>query len=242
MLTPRLRSAAKTGVRGVARRLGYDVVPFTGGMTSLQRSLLARDIGTAIDVGANTGQYAERLRDLGFRSQIMSFEPGPAAFSILQAKARHDPRWKVRPVALGSSAGTGTLHVSRNSVSSSLLEVTAEHTQAAPGAATIGAEEVPISTLDHEILQAGVAGPYWVKLDVQGYEMAVLAGGQMTLAQASAVQVEVSFPVLYSGQASWLELASLLEERGFALRAIEPGYEDPDSGYLQQADLLFVRL
>ena len=45
----------------------------------LKRFFAHFDIDCVFDVGANVGQYATALRDrVGFRGQIISFEPNPA--------------------------------------------------------------------------------------------------------------------------------------------------------------------
>lgn len=238
-MAQRATATAKTVIRRFSRRVGYDIVPLAAGLPALQRRLLCRPGVTALDVGANVGQYAERLRDVGFKGQIVSFEPGSAAFAILRQKASKDPLWDARHVALSSANGTSTLHVSQNSVSSSLHAVANEHLSAAPRSRTIAAEEVSVDTLD--VAVAGGHGQYWIKLDVQGHELAVLAGAERTLTDSFAVQAELSFTDLYDGQADWLTLCAFVREHGLRLRYLEPGYEDRSTGYMLQADALFLR-
>lgn len=43
-----------------------------------------------IDVGANKGQYALKMRSLGYQGKISSFEPLKKAFQILQKNAVKD--------------------------------------------------------------------------------------------------------------------------------------------------------
>ncbi len=234
----RARAIAKRTVRTFVRRLGYDIVPFAGGLVDLQRQLL-RQTPVVLDVGANVGQYAERLRDLGYEGRIVSFEPGSKAFHLLTSRAQADVSWEARNVALGAECGTATLQVSANSVSSSLLGVAPEHLAAAPASTVIAFEEVRLSTLDTEV--NNLPGPYWLKLDVQGFELSVLKGGESALDRALAIQAELSFGDLYEDQTDWLELTSFLRDRGFKLRYVEPGFHDPSNGYTLQADAIFVR-
>lgn len=108
-----------------------------------------------LDVGANTGQYAARLRELGYGGKILSFEPLPDAHAQLLARAAADPLWEVHPrCALGAAAGTGALNVAGNSVSSSLLPMLDLHAAAAPRSIYIGQVETPVTTLD-ALLECG---------------------------------------------------------------------------------------
>jgi FkbM family methyltransferase len=236
----RLNASFKTAVRRATRVLGYDLVPFAGGITSLQVRLL-QSIPVVVDVGANVGQYAERLRDLGYHGRIISFEPNIEAYGILQAKvARQRCRWDIHQVALSSEPGTATLNVSANSVSSSLLTVREEHLRAAPASTTIDRQVVAVSTLDLELTGVGEQ-PLWIKLDVQGLELPVLRGAQRTLDNTLVVQAEISFDDLYEGQTNWLELCQFLGSQGFTLRYLDGGYEDQATGYMLQADVLFMK-
>ena len=51
-------------------------------------------INCVLDVGANRGQFAERLRRLGYRGSIISFEPVPEAYEGLTPRFRNDKRWR----------------------------------------------------------------------------------------------------------------------------------------------------
>jgi FkbM family methyltransferase len=235
----RLRASAKSTVRKLSRSLGYEIVPVSQGMTDL-RSQLLRRCRLAVDVGANVGQYGQRLRDTGYAGPIVSFEPGSEAFRLLTAASARSQPWEVRQKALGAEVGTALLNVSQNSVSSSLHDVQDEHLAAAPAARVVSQETVQISTLDAELADDR-RRPLWLKLDVQGHEMDVLLGGSSTLADTFAVQTEVSFVELYEGQSPWMEVCDHLTTLGFRLRYLEPGFEDRRTGYMQQADFLFVR-
>ncbi len=236
----KVNSKVKTAVRRLTRSAGYDLVPLAAGISSLQRRLLTEYAAVAVDVGANVGQYAERLRALGFEGQIVSFEPGADAFAALSVKAlRSKGTWDARNVALSDVSGGATLRVSGNSVSSSLLDVAEEHLAAAPSSATVSTEQVKVSTLDEQLID--LDGPLRLKLDVQGLELSVLRGGPRTLQQTVAVQAEISFTHLYDGQTKWLDLCAFLQDNGFLLRYLEPGYEDRRTGFMLQADVVFVR-
>jgi FkbM family methyltransferase len=238
-VSSKLRAAAKAAIRRAARKTGYEIVPFAAGSRLLEQRAL-QTIDLLVDVGANVGQYAERARSLGYTKDIVSFEPGSQAFEILAGRAQRDPNWTARNVALGAHRGTTELHVSANSVSSSVLQVGDRHLQAAPNSAVVATEQVALSTLSAELADHP-SDCLYLKLDVQGYELPVLRGGIDILRRVQVVRCEVSFDALYEEQSSWLGICSFLDEHGSVVRYIEPGYEDRASGFMLQADLLATR-
>ena len=233
-----LTARAKTVVRQVVRSAGYDITPLGTSFTELQRRLLRR-CDLVVDVGANTGQYGELVRSLGYPGRVVSFEPQRAAFEALRRRAR-TPLWEARRLALADAPGTADLRVSANSVSSSLLDVRAEHVAAAPRSVTVGTEVVELSTVDLE-LAAEPGTALWLKLDVQGAELDILRGGAKTLRRTRVVQSELSLSPLYDGQTDYLRLCESLQDAGLRLCHLQSGFQDPASGRLLQMDGLFVR-
>ncbi len=69
------------------------------------------EINCVLDVGANQGQFARRLRQLGFTGRIASFEPVSHALADLRLAAESDPDWFVHPYALGEGDGTVEMNV-----------------------------------------------------------------------------------------------------------------------------------
>lgn len=196
-----------------------------------------------IDVGANTGQYAAKLRASGYGGRIISLEPLPDAHAQLAARAAADPLWEVYPrCALGATAGTGTLNVAGNSVSSSLLPMLDLHAEAAPESVYTGQVETPIITLD-SLLEHGLDAarrPY-LKIDTQGFEADVLAGGVEILPRMHAVEIELSLAPLYAGQQSWRWFIDFFEARGFHIWELRSAFRDPRDGRMLQMDALFRR-
>lgn len=239
MSSSRVRATAKSIMRRATRSLGYEIVPFAVGIRRFEEQALS-SVDLLVDVGANVGQFAERARSLGFHNDIVSFEPGAKAYEVLSHKARYDSHWEARRVALGRKEGTATLNVSANSVSSSLLEVGARHLAAAPESKTVASETVQVSTLDTE-LQASPGDHLYLKLDVQGFELPVLFGGRKSLERTDLIRCEISFDSLYDDQSSWLDVCAFLRDHGFVIRYLEPGYEDAQTGFMLQADLLAAR-
>lgn len=233
-------------LRLAARRAGFEVTryaPQHSPHARLARMLAHHGVDCVLDVGAHTGGYAETLRAAGYGGTIVSFEPQPEVHQTLCVKARRDALWYVaEPMALGEREGTADLHVAGNSTSSSLLPMLDTHVAAAPQSATVVRTTVPLRRLDgvaHPALTAARA-PF-LKVDTQGYEAQVLAGAAGLLPRLVGVQIELSFTPLYAGQMLYGALCAQLEAAGFALWAMLPGFTDPATGRMLQADGVFFR-
>lgn len=230
---PWLRNAA---VHGLARRgLALRRHP-----ASRRQSLLAGlGVDLVVDVGAARGGFAQEVRAFGYRGRILSFEPLAEAYADLTAVCADDPAWEARRSALGSEPGSAEINVASNSDSSSLLPMDDRHRAAAPQVDYVTTQTVAVSTLDAELGTDPTRRPF-LKLDTQGFERQVLAGGRASLDRAVGLQLELSFVPLYDGGMLVDEAISLAYEHGFVLAAIESGFASPD-GPVLQADGVFVR-
>jgi FkbM family methyltransferase len=202
-----------------------------------------RDITVVVEVGSNKGGFVRQLRSGGYQGRIVSFEPLSQAFAQLEAASASDPAWECIQLALGSRAGTATINVSGNSVSSSLLGMKRRHEEAAPGSGFVGTESCAVATLDSlrdEVLQAD--DRVYLKLDVQGFELEVLHGAAATLEQVAAVDVELSLVPLYDGSPGVDDVLRYLDERHFGVVALDPGFVEKDTGCIMQVNGLFARL
>jgi FkbM family methyltransferase len=234
------REAAKLLIRKVLLRanLGIGRDPM---LARLTRTLSNVGIDTVLDVGANRGQYAALLRAAGFRGTIHSFEPLKGAFKELALRAKRDSAWFAYPYALGEEQSKSTINVSANSYSSSILEMTTEHLEAAPESGVECQQSIDIECLNTigSRLQLD-PGRALLKIDTQGYEARVLAGASEYIERLAAIQLELSLEVLYEGQVLFEELYELMTTEGFALISLEPGIANR-WGRTLQFDGVFLR-
>jgi len=201
--------------------------------------LQRRGIGTVLDIGANTGQFLEFILGILPEAHVYSFEPLPDCFEQLAQRAAGRPNVTTFNVALGDRDGTATIHRSEYSPSSSLLPMGELHKAAFPHTRRTSVEEVVVKRLDG--LDLPIEGRLLVKMDVQGYEDHVIAGGRATLERTDVVVTELSFYPLYEGQALFDDVYRLLRDLGFSYRGSLGAKKDPRDGAVLDEDGVFTR-
>ena len=228
------------------QRLGFDLTwyrPADSERARLDRTLGHFGIALLLDVGANTGQYAQSVRRSGYRGRIVSFEPLRSAHSQLVVNAAADPLWLVHErCAVGNAPGQVDINVSGNSVSSSIRPMLSLHKDAAPDSTYVASERVQMISLDSVFpTYRNRSQATFLKIDTQGYEREVIEGAAASLADIKAIQLELSLVPLYEGQALWEFFIADLARKGFKVWALMPGLVDPRTGQSLQAEAIFYR-
>ncbi len=236
----------RTAIRKVFQRFGYDIVKCefqSNHSARLMKFLADQRINLVFDIGANTGQSGDALRQIGYQGRIVSFEPLSSAFAVLQEKAQTDPLWTCEHLGLSDKEGKASINVSRNSQSSSLLDMMPLHAQSSEASSYIGKEEIELSTVDSMMTKHYQEGDRtFLKIDSQGYERVILEGAGKSSSQIWGIELEMSFVPLYKDAPLFSEMDEYLGRRGYALISIEPVFFDPKSGQLLQANGLYSRI
>lgn len=205
--------------------------------------LIDQEITLVIDVGANRGQFARAVRRGGYLGKIISFEPIPEVYQILLERCQQDPHHVCKQLALGAIEGHMTINILNSDASSSLLVPNPKVMPSIPSFQNHTSVTVPMTTLDviQEMMFADSDRVY-LKIDTQGYELEVIKGGTSALEQIVAIETELSFVELYSGQPLLPELWNYLNNLGYRAIWADRGYVDPTSGYMLQCDAIFSKL
>ena len=80
-----------------------------------------------------------------------------------------------------------------------------------------------------------------VKIDVQGLEDKVIAGGEDVIAAARVLIIETSFVPLYKGGPLFHDIYAILKQRGFTYHGNFEQLVSPQDGRVLQADAIFIR-
>ena len=183
-------------------------------------SLLDRfQIDLVFDVGANTGQFATSMREIGYSGEIISFEPVREQFEALQAKAKGDRAWRVENFALGTVEQSREINLTAMTVFASFREpVNDETPQFAGKNEVVGAETVEIRRLDKYVEANGLAGRMgkaFLKSDTQGFDKDVLEGAGEHLASIAMVMAELSCIPIYKDAPAMMGMLEFFESRNF---------------------------
>lgn len=206
-----------------------------------------------VDIGANPidGDPPYRLLlDAGL-CRVTGFEPQPEALAELRERASRNERYL--PYAVGDGDQHTFYHCATSGFASLLepderqLKVLTDFPELAR---VTGSQHVETMKLD-DISE--IAAVDFLKIDIQGGELAVLRAGRGKLARAVAVQTEVGFHRLYREQPTFADVDLELRSQGFtphqfvATRTWPMApivWADPlqrAGRQLVEADLLYVR-
>jgi FkbM family methyltransferase len=184
----------------------------------------------AIDIGANYGVYALTMAKIvGATGAVWAFEPASstAAFLAQGVAANNFSQVVIECSALSSACGTARLALNDNSEFNSLVR------DELPALTT---ETVPVVTLDDCLVRYGWKDIDFMKIDAEGEEQNIIAGGRRFFTECSPL-------ILYeikAGADLHLELVQHFARIGFESYRLIPGLDllvpfDVDSepdGYL----------
>ena len=246
-----IRDIMRMFIRKMLQKVGYDIVKYHQTYVvghfdeeNLQGEypwLKDYKFKTILDIGANEGQFADKMHALFPETMIYSFEPIPEAFTQLENNFKGNTQIKGINLALGESVGEITFNKNESSASSSFLEMSDTHVESFDFAVKTTPIKVKVDTLDHVMSKENIAAPMLIKIDVQGFEDKVIKGGSDTIKQAEMVICEVSFVELYKGQLLFDDTYQIFKNMGFSYAGSIEQLRSPDTNRILQADAIFIK-
>ena len=160
-----------------------------------------------LDVGANDGQYGAELRLIGYQGQIISLEPDPQSFEQLAGRSNKDPKWHALNIALRRSAGQAEFNIMAVSMFNSFRKPSTEETgEFAEGnkiVKTVQVETARFADVLPDLRRRYHFDKVFLKMDTQGFDQEVFAGGLEVHNEISGFQSEVGIRRIYDGVAGW---------------------------------------
>jgi FkbM family methyltransferase len=193
-----------------------------------------------VDVGANEGQFAEKILFAFPTADIYCFEPLLEVYNKLKSNLGSRGNAHFYNYAIGASSAEMNMQHNEYSPSSSLLEMLDLHKSNFDFAIKSETTKIQMRTLDSFFTEP-LAEPVLLKIDVQGYEIAVLEAGESVLQQAKAVIVETCFYPLYKDQPLFEDIYSYLTGKGFRYVGNIEQTESAKNHQILFADSVFIR-
>jgi len=206
------------------------------------RTLIHFDINILLDVGANTGQFAEKIIIYGYKKKIISFEPMLKAHKELNLKSKKYKNWEIyERTGIGEKKGVKILNISKNSVSSSILEINKKHLIDEPNARIISKEKINVVPLNN-ILKKNFNKKHkiFLKIDAQGFEKKIIKGASKVLNKIKFIMLETSITPMYKREDNYIKIIEFMKKKGFYVWAIERGFSNKKTGRVNQLDIIFV--
>ena len=144
---------------------------------------------TVVDAGANMGGFSILAANrVGNAGRVFAFEPEPHNCRTLARRMRRFPMVTVVGKAVSDRVGEASLHLDSFHAGHSLVGV--------QEGSAVGEITVPMTSLDAFVREHDLPGLDFVKLDVEGVELQVIAGmiEQMRSSRPPAILCEVHAP------------------------------------------------
>jgi FkbM family methyltransferase len=164
--------------------LGHDARQEVNGEADLIR-YWAPSSPTCVDVGANKGEWSQRVLNSNPAAVLHLFEPSLSAQSFLEQRFANQPHVHLHSVALGDHAGNHVFYEEKHAgETSSLLARVSD-----PAASE---REVVVARLDDTLESQFVQHVDFLKVDAEGFDLFVLRGAEKMLAEGriSVIQFE----------------------------------------------------
>lgn len=192
-----------------------------------------------VDGGANQGQFARAAGRIFPDAALHLIEPQPGCRPALAALRDTRPEAiTVHEAALVAAAAPGdSVTMATNASATSTGAQVLTGAEIAAKATCV----VPAATLDQLIPpHLGPDDRVFLKLDLQGFELEALKGGDALLARTDLIMLEVSF-YAQAHEPPIAALLQFLDARGFELYDVASLFARPRDDRARQEDFLLVR-
>jgi len=188
---------------------------------------------TIIDIGANVGDWARMAASIFPSSRILMFDANPDNDQALRKTIGEiGSRSEHFTTLLGPEKNDAVTFYKLGTGSSVLPELSTVEREAVT---------LPMDTLDNKAESTALQVPLLMKLDVQGFELEVLAGGTRTLSLSDVVIMEVSLLPCNDGAPLFADIVAFMKEEGFVAFDFCGQSRRERDKVLLQTDVVFVR-
>ncbi|HEV7684840.1 MAG TPA: FkbM family methyltransferase [Pyrinomonadaceae bacterium] len=196
------------------------------------------------DVGANIGDYSLLVKRQLPAAQIYAFEPAQGTFEQLEKHLAAAGNGDIKPYNIGFSDAEKTVELHSYTIEGQEVSLLASIDLRQPtqvvDVKTSVSERIEVKTIDAFCEQEGVERIEFLKLDVEGHELAVLRGAQRMLRDRRIKMIQFEFgPANIYSRTFFYDFWSLLSE-DFKLYRIVPNSIVPIGFYGEHLEVFLT--
>jgi FkbM family methyltransferase len=184
---------------------------------------------TVLDVGAAVGGWTEWCQVYFPEANYLLFEPVDENRARLQRLKSARPNVDFVIAAAGAKCGRIGFNIAPNLTGSQVADDPA------------GDRLVTLTTIDHEVSERSLTGPFLLKLDTHGFELPILEGATQTLARTEVVIAEVYNFKIGENCSRFARFTEHMETLGFRVFDVLEPVRRPGDDALWQMDFVFRR-
>ncbi|WP_149586921.1 FkbM family methyltransferase [Tabrizicola flagellatus] len=187
-----------------------------------------------VDIGGNYGHWTRAVLRVFPETKVTMFEP-QTRLAEKHVDLAEDPRVRIEYAGVGDFDGSAAFSFHEDVGSCSFLYSSDEAARQG-----MPQETIPIRRLDTAMAESPFGPPDMVKIDAEGLDLKVLAGGPETIAGAQIVLIEATVANgVYPNTAAIV--FARMDELGFRLFDITDLNRTPERGVLWLIEAVFVR-
>jgi len=169
-----------------------------------------KNANVILDIGANIGDTALFYASVNQKAEIFAFEPHPSTFKKSAENVELNNFSNIHLINLGLGDKPGTFKLYEvNENNTGMNRIISENKK-------LPYQEVTIETLDNIVSEKGISNVDFIKLDVEGFEHAVLLGGKNIITQSKPVLfIELDDNNLTGNNSSAKQVVQTLQSYGY---------------------------
>lgn len=235
----RVQHPQGTGAKAVAKpRDELQAKIIRGFEADYEKLSLLRDLGfnaqRVLDVGASNGPWSHTCAQVFPDATYYLVEALPELHAK-QIQPDDGKQWNLFALALGRSPGEIEMLVPKDRYGvygASALSTNAD--------SDVRSVSVPLATIDALVEEGRMQVPDLVKLDVQGFELEVVSGGNCLWGRTEIFIVETSLYRFWPKAPLMLDVMKYFDERGYSFFDYVGEFRGSSPGKLDQIDLMFI--
>ena len=191
--------------------------------TSYEHRKLARlniNPKLVIDAGFNNGQFSSLVLEIWKNTKVVAFDPSPinSKYYASTLKKIYLKRFDFKNIGLSNTCENLNFNLSKSLDSSSYLQPTKLNNEYFSSTKIVNSVKTKVETLANQYYLMDIPFPWFLKIDIQGYEMNLLNGiDKNQLKKIKWIYIEMTDYEMYRGQMKRTDINQWLLKNNFVL-------------------------